>query len=491
MKVEDLFFALNRPEYVPNPEAVQSELAWQVYNLLSLQPGAANKTNRKSVGFVYHQKDKKDPRSVPMKETRPSSSSQVFSQILSDKGLIEDENLSEVPGPIINGLESVAALKAKGVPVKPLVRSLAFLQNIRGMQRKPQPANIGKIIGQLYEAGAKEQIQKNKGIIQWYRQLSQPCQDQFFGWLDKVFEDWALKEELVSELPSHDLDLLGTEEYRSPLWLRKKRTPFSWFFRTWDNFCSEDWREALPYQRWADWGACILRTSVSLGFLWEAHFYSELGRWLLEKDGTGGLDATLDGLRPLLYWKPRSDTISTRDQDSYIRGYVYRSLAVRVILDDLLGAEDIKDIDVDMDDLDEIGKWLKGKMGGKVLQELAIAYHDPRNAEGRNAAKNLFETIFYTINCRKEVGHDADFYSLMVTRSRRFKVVEPGREWIVVIASLMGTPKGEALLGNLRQDIEEMGIGVDRGILVKELEKAGLTRSAHDADDALRVSSGF
>ena len=43
----------------------------------------------------------------------------------------------------------------------------------------------------------------------------------------------------------------------------------------------------------------------------------------------------------------------------------------------------------------------------------------------------------------------------------------------------------------IRQQLRLLGISAPREILVNELERAGLARSSHDADDAIVVQPGF
>ena len=108
------------------------------------------------------------------------------------------------------------------------------------------------------------------------------------------------------------------------------------------------------------------------------------------------------------------------------------------------------------------------------------------------SAKNTLETVRYLLLCRQVHGEDADFYGLLARHGRRWAVVEPGPEWIVVFASLSAKqPGGWANLRQLKDSLKELGLSPSRETVVQELERAGLSRSSHDADDGIDVAAGF
>lgn len=498
MKIEELFFDLNRPEYAVNPESLLSALAWKVYDDLGHEPGAKALKEKKPVGFIYRRETKRQPRNVPITKTSPELADLVeFFDELKDKGLglppgEGDDGL--VAKFIARGIEGVRPAKAKGVAVTPLVKSLAFYQNGRGAQAKENPPNFAKIIERLYCLGSDGPVSDREASSLWYKQLSAGGDRGFFRLLDATFGSWAQAKEWVEGIPAEQEEPELEPNFEIPRWLVGERTPFTWFNKSWKVFCSPEWRNALPHQRWSDWGSCLIRTALGLGFLWESRFYSELGRWLLDSETEEGLDSIFQTRWDLLYWLPATSGLSTRDQFRRIKGVVYRGTVVRAFLKTLIEDEDVGEVKDKKHDLVEIGKWLKEKCepGTDRYRELEASYQDPESADGARTANNTFETILYNLNSRQDFGRGADFYGFLVTRSRRFRVVEPGKEWIVVIASLLAKkPKGNTLLRDLRQELSELCLEVGRDTLIEELERAGLTRSAHDADDAIIVQSGF
>ena len=47
------------------------------------------------------------------------------------------------------------------------------------------------------------------------------------------------------------------------------------------------------------------------------------------------------------------------------------------------------------------------------------------------------------------------------------------------------------LAGEVKESLAELGLAPSRDTLVHELERAGLSRSSHDADDGIEVAAGF
>ena len=237
---------------------------------------------------------------------------------------------------------------------------------------------------------------------------------------------------------------------------------------------------------------------MGLCFLWESKFYMEVGRWLLEEAPGEGLSSIFNSRWRLLEWKPSNLSLTEKNQYEAIRLPIFKGTVVREFLKGLIKDEDAGGLVTgnreDPGNLDKIGRWLRDLLekAPTLREELGTAFRKPEAAEGKSTAKNTYETVLYSLLSRDEIGRSADFYGVLVTRSRRFRVVEPGKEWIVVLASLQaGGPREQTLLSDLRASLSELCIGVSRDTLILELERAGLSRSAHDADDAIIVNSGF
>ena len=141
------------------------------------------------------------------------------------------------------------------------------------------------------------------------------------------------------------------------------------------------------------------------------------------------------------------------------------------------------------DGFNEISGWLSSLMNEDKTTELTERLSDPTETR---SMKNMLETIRYLLVSRNEIGRQADFYGLLATRSRRFLVVEPGEEWIVVLSGLSSKePGAHGILRDLRAGLRDLGIEAQRTTVIQELERAGLARSSHDADDAILIWAGF
>jgi hypothetical protein len=117
------------------------------------------------------------------------------------------------------------------------------------------------------------------------------------------------------------------------------------------------------------------------------------------------------------------------------------------------------------------------------------AYRDPRQAP-----KTLREFVRYLLLARSSndaASDEADFYYL-ARSDRRRTWIEPGPEWVVVVASLAaGEPAGRCTLSKVAREVRQLGVQVDRTTLVSLLEGVGLTQDSPDADEAVVVNSGF
>jgi hypothetical protein len=113
---------------------------------------------------------------------------------------------------------------------------------------------------------------------------------------------------------------------------------------------------------------------------------------------------------------------------------------------------------------------------------------------GKDKAKNQKEFVRYLLQARAaddDREDQADFYYLARAHTRNFWF-QPGPEWLVVVTSLLsGTAGSECTLGMVLNDLSNLGIRVERWVLVSMLEEAGLSIDSPDADNALVIRSGF
>ena len=226
-----------------------------------------------------------------------------------------------------------------------------------------------------------------------------------------------------------------------------------------------------------------------MGFLWEAALFREVGRAVHSGDDSA-LRAVYEGGGGLMGWLPADAPLSVRDVNRLLRRLVADGQAVRSTLAGHLRDQDHGSLK------QELKRW--GTQGPPAFAKWVRAqgWKDEVVASlGRapsSASNNTIETVQYLLQCRDEGGREADFYGLLVRRSRSFLCVQPGAEWIVVVASLAaGQPGASVNLGQVRDACRRIGLDVSRATLVAELERAGLTKSSHDADDAIVVRAAF
>ncbi|KQQ93800.1 hypothetical protein ASF62_06280 [Leifsonia sp. Leaf325] len=103
----------------------------------------------------------------------------------------------------------------------------------------------------------------------------------------------------------------------------------------------------------------------------------------------------------------------------------------------------------------------------------------------------MWEAIRYALRTRDAAGPFADYFGVL-RQSGRYLTVEPGTEWIAVVASLAcEKPGGSTDVATVIQALEEMGLRPELADLVALLERAGLARGSADADQGVVVESAF
>lgn len=495
MRLDEATFPLNRPEYGKLPELFQAALAWGLASAAEVDQRQNGAAGDAVPGYVFRQHVATTAKNVQIIETWPSEESSLrrWRQSLHDAGIVDaGEALSEESADgLLKAIEAVRPPKIKASAAIPLVPGAAFLQDPIGLHAKAHPPNFADIIEQLYRAGAKDPVRTREAASLWYESLTTPEEQFFFDALGRTIEQFVVSDgRLISKLPSspRELDLARPV----PAWLAAANTPYKWFHNAWRSFCHREWRQALPRRRWADWASCLLRTAIGMGYLWESWFYQALGRLLLAPVSEAGRgQSLLLNPEPLLEWRGQETTPASRDVNSRIRRLVADGSACRAILADFFDSQDEalpEGIHEGPDGLSELVGWISARLD----HERRVALRDAFGDEPRGSAKNALETIVFSLQTRQELGSEADYYGLLARRSRRFLVVEPGLEWIVVVGSIAaGQPRSEVTLGCVKDALAQLGIGVPRSVLIAELERAGMTRSSHDADDAIVVWSGF
>ena len=470
------FIGLNRPEYAGSGEAVLSSLAWSlVKNAEGFDPNiyeSAQEGNGKARKFEVF-------------PTRRNGAAKVVEAARCEG--ITFGNFTGIEDAFLDVFRGVLPAKAVSIPAVPIVASAAFLQDTRGAKGKKNPANYAQIIERFYCLGSSAAVQKDASAQAWYAVLSAGERIHVLKVLESLAKQMGPTREKGNVVESPSLIPPGHSDlWSSPRWIHDLNTPFHWFHRSWNNFCKLSWRNALPRRRWADWATCLLRTALGMCYLWEARFYRELARSLAT--GAEAEALPLGGHSELLNWIGHDAKVSVRDVSTRIRQDIAIADKARKEVNQLLPSED--------DRRREILNMTYTELVAFLRAEVSKADQNPFSAmlteEVKGEAPNTRETVVYSLQCRSETGADADYYSLLARRSRRYLVVEPGPEWIVVIASMAaGEPGIPTTLGGVNKELKSLGLNPPREVLVGELERAGMARSSHDADEAIEVVPAF
>jgi hypothetical protein len=226
----------------------------------------------------------------------------------------------------------------------------------------------------------------------------------------------------------------------------------------------------------------LLRTAVALSYLWEASFLTKALE-ALRLANAGDRESAREQLQafltvatePLIRIEGPDLPPSQKNVAPAVRGLLARGEEAREILSGIEVPEDNH----------EVSSVTSSLLNITVKDDLEAPEH-------RKVPKNLYEFIRYLLLARGiESGDQSDFYYLARTDGRNLWI-EPGPEWLVVVASLCATKPGtDCTVREVLQDLRTMGVRIERRVLVMLLERAGLTTDSPDADDALVVQSAF
>lgn len=495
-----IFFYFNRPEYVSSPEAFLSYLGWSVIN--EIEPNRKNnKVTSDKKGYVYEKLRPTTSKIVTIEQTKPEKENySKFLEILHDN--VDSHNLcldeTRILSSLFNSLKGVQPKKARGQAAIPITPACLFYQNSIGMHAKKNPANIGEIFKQMYNMGSKDKIMINPSY-QWLQALSNYLDTNIYSLIEQISREIVpIDKELIDRIQDIDINSgkhINNKDNTYPIWLRNAETPFKWFKNTWDAFCSNThgWERVMPARRWVDWSSTILRTTIGFGFLWEASFYKKLFEMIINNQVTPRVaQERILNSDVLLKWDSPTVQPSLRNVNNSIKNVLRDGLAFKDILDaEILSFFEKNDIPSDFNKkimsengLSHFIKWARNNLDKNRLIRKSENYE--------MNITNTYETIMYALLCRNDYTDQADYYGLLKRRSNRFTVVEPGPEWVVTVASVLtGRPGGATTLKNIKQSLRMLGLNPSKDLLIFELENAGLTRSSHDADEAIIVKAGF
>lgn len=490
--LRSIFPDLNRPEYPPSPDVLLSSL---LYPFVSKGYSPVEAVTLEDKWISYKWLTSRNQSRVH--ETRPSLDTHQelvdFCSLLESCGLHidpNDEAAKSQANALLGSIKGVSGLNAKSEIAVALSPAIAALQDSRGAFAKNNPPNYERIFHQMASLGAGHAITPGSLGKQALDALESAESARVTKLVDRFFKERAsgAGPEVVCATASH-----------VPAWLGGLETPYTWFNASWSSLCSGGWIERMPNRRWCDWASCVLRTVAGMGFLWEAAFYVRLGRCIdSDSDLSAAEKFARDPEVPLLSWLPRSRRVTERSVNEQLKATIGKGLAVKeVIFKCLYEDDDLPGTTADwQDDPSAIAKFIKHARD-RVSKDQSVSSALSRALSAstkvlKGGEKNTYETVRYSLSQRREMGREADFYYLSKTSSRRYLVVEPGQEWLVVVASLASREAGGCVtLQDVAAELSKLGLAPGRQQLTALLEECGLTRSCRDAEQAIEVAAAF
>lgn len=466
--IANILLPMNRPQYVSVPEGFISALAWKLFEW-----DRTSANGNIPLALMYKTVASPSSKYYELVATAPQEKNYAaFGDALKAFGLGPEKLSSSILGEAV--ANSVAGIKAeggKGQAASPISPGFALLQNMRGIQKAGNPPDLAEIMETLYRLGLSGGVAVTGGVsTRWKTASDRRLQsDQLLSAMDSAAKAELLGHGLrIKDQAAPDVQGLG--------WFPK--TPYAWFVRSWDRLTDPVWVDALPARVWVDWATTVLRLAVGLGFLWESAWYEYVGRTIVGKK-----DATWEdlhgGMPDCLPWKSSKGTQSVRDVASVLKWRVNKGTGVRKVLDAWLKSSGNTELSF-------AEGWQKMMADDSLRTDLTEAL-----ASREQPGTNNWEAIKYALQTRDSSGPFADYFG-MLRQSGRFLTVEPGTEWIAVVASLAcGEPGNETNVGELMTDLREMGLNPELSDVVALLERAGLARGSADADQGVIIRSAF
>jgi hypothetical protein len=483
----DELVPLDRPEYATQPEALLTDLLW-------------NSKGSTLAGALAGRGE--PPRLVPrqLQPSRGPVETYLVAASAPLDGLFTDQ--AGQPNPLEAFLDSVLAprsMRARSAACVPVHPTLVSLQTLHGLVNKANPPSLGKIIETVgWLGGSPGPSAVANMFLGAFPATAR--RKGFTGFTDALAE--AAGRHVWEHLPGNNPGGAGGRPWPgvaavahvpqpTATLAELQHTPFRWFWEHWNSLCRGGWSDVLPARRFVDWALCLLRTGLAFSYLWEARFYLALHAAIRERSperiqeltsflANGGVLATLE---------PANVPSRERSAWSALGRVIATGYKARETIREYIENHDQRGLESGTGRLVErIASWIENLPGSLPDELVALPQ------AGRTTAKNQQEFVRYLLLPRSaddDTADQADFYYLM--RSHRSGAwFEPGPEWPVVIASLVARhPRGTCTLGQLARNLAQLGLRVDRSVLVDLLESTGLSSDSPDADDAVLIDAGF
>ncbi|WP_156466151.1 hypothetical protein [Janibacter sp. Soil728] len=460
-----LFFPLNRPQYVPAAEVLVSALVW------GSGRWAYGDDNVHASRFL----GESDKEGVVISAPNTSEKQIAFAKVLRSYGMQTEASDEVLVRAVVSGITGVRSAKAKTVPVSPMTTHLALAQSLRGVLGAKNPPDMAGVLETMFALGESESRPGGPRISmasRWVLAADLRMVD------DPVLRatDTAMASGLG--LKSTGTDRVSLDESSLAPWRGQLReTPYGWLHDQWVKLTSPEWVEALPPRVWTDWCTTVLRMGIAFGFLFESRWFEAVGRSILSGDDVPL--SMLDSSAPLLQWPGARLPVSSRNNKPQMRRMVGGGVLTRAALQDYFGSGS----DVTLQD---------ALQQARRDPELKQAVRDALSGRSwPGSCKNMYETILYSLQ-QRDSSTEVDYYGLLRKHGNRYSVIQPGTEWIAVIASLAcDEPSGETNLGQVLATLGQLGLRPELLELVKALEAAGLAQGSADADRGVRVRSAY
>lgn len=464
-----LTLPLNRPQYFPASEVLVSSLVWGT--------GDWAYADQEVRGSRFQ---RRGPHKSGIVETTPEAPEEVaaFADALRKGGLQTQAPDKTLVTSVIKGVTGVTSQKAKAIPASPMTTHLALAQSLRGVLGVNNPPDVGGILESMYLLGDVHGVAgdgPSPMADRWVRAATHRLKDDLV--LAAADAAMATSVDLVDGGPTNK----ASSRSSHALWAgHLENSPFAWLHTNWSKLTSQEWVAALPPRVWTDWCTTLLRMGMAFGYLFENHWFEAVGRSILTDDDGDAAAGALNFSQPLLNWPGSRLPVSSRNVKPEIRRVVAKGALVRAHLQ---------------------GHFEKDFAGLSLREALAEVKgnadvrHGVRDAmSGRSwpgACKNMYETILYSLQQRDASG-EVDYYGLLRQHGHRYSVIQPGTEWIAVVASLScDEPGGETNVGKVLESLGRLGLRPELMEIVQALESAGLAQGSADADHGVRVRSAY
>lgn len=466
--ITNLRLDFKRPQYVSVPEGFISSLAWKLFDW-----DRVSADGKLPLALMYKTDNVVRSKYFELISTAPEYADlEAFGEALKSAGIGPERTSSiDLAAAVSNSVAGIRSESGKGQAASPISPGYALLQNMRGVQKAGNPPDLAEILESLYRVGLSTGDFNSHGVADRWKAAADHrlTQDAMLTALDGA---------AMEALLGHGIGPI--ERVRHPIEGKGlfPNTPFDWFARSWDRLTSPIWVDALPARVWVDWATTVLRLGVGLGFLWEAAWYEHIGRVLVSGEQVSWT-VLREGVPECLPWKSSRGTQSVRDVSSILKWRVHKGTGVRKLLEEWLS-------DNAHPEMTFTDGWHRMTADHSFIKKLTGALRS-REQPGTNS----WEAIKYALQTRDTAGPYADYYG-MLRQNGRFLTVEPGTEWIAVVASLScQRPQRETNVGELMSDFRDMGLSPELSDVVQLLERAGLARGSADADQGVIIRSAF